>query len=125
MTKRIAAAVVCIVLALAVSLGSFIFITVKTNEMLSLIGSIEQTRKTGENAEKYFEELFGLWNGNRRFFAFMLKHADADELERDFIRLSGYYGRKDADELWEAVTECRAALEVMLDGENPVPENIF
>lgn len=115
----------CVTLALSLSLGSFIFITAKTNKMLSLIDSIEQTEKTGESAKKYFEELFELWNGSRRFFAFMLKHADADELERDFIRLSGYYGRKDTDELWEAVIECRAALEVMLDGENPVPENIF
>lgn len=118
MTKRLIAAAVCVALALSVSLGSFLFIRRETAVLLTGLSA-------AQNDPQMLEEVLREWKKVKRRYAFMLKHADADELERCFIKLADYLAEGDRDEWNEAVTDCRAALEVMLDGEIPKPENIF
>lgn len=125
MTKRMVIAAVCLAAALGVSLFSVSFITNRTRSFIALLEQAQQIRSENGDASDVIEKTLAAWNEDRPVFAVMLKHADADELERCFIRIEEHFRHGSTELLWESVTECKAALEVVLDGELPKAENLL
>lgn len=125
MTKRIIIAVICIITALSFSGGSYFYISHKTKEMVSYLTTAEELYSEGENFAAEAGKALAIWDEVKGKFGVMIKHEDADELERCFITIGDYMENGSSEELFVAVASCKAALEVMLDGEMPKSENIF
>lgn len=125
MNKRLLIAVVCIITALVISAGSIVYISVKTKEIVGYLEAAVQKHENGEDISYDTEKALVVWDEVKQRFGIMIKHVDADELERNFIKIADYLESGNNDELFVTVCECKAALEVMLDGELPKCENIF
>ena len=66
-----------------------------------------------------------LWSDKRELLGVILKHSDTDEIEKYFYQISTFRENGAAADLFAAVEECRAAIEVMLRGEDPAARNVF
>lgn len=125
MKKRIIAAALCVVFALASGLSGLFCLQTDTKKLIGMLESAQTAFIKGEDASEYIASAQEFWRKRSRFLGIMLKHEDVDELERCFIRLEDHYNSGNDDETREALTDCRAALLVVLDGEYPRPDNIF
>ena len=125
MTGRvlIAAALIAAALALScVSLGA-----VKEVGQ-SLIGCLEDAETLYAEKGDYaapLEKALRLWNDKRELLGVLLKHSDTDEIEKLFCRIGKLREQGPEADLFAAVEECRAAVEVMLRGEDPAARNVF
>lgn len=125
MTKRVIAAAVLIAAALTLSC-----VTLHSVKKVgrTLIGYLEEAEeKRAENGEFFapLDKAERLWNDRRDMLGVLLKHSDADEIEKYFYQIAKYKTTGDTDALFEAVEECRTSIEVMLRGEDPAARNIF
>ena len=125
MTKRVIAGLALIAVALTASCV-LLHEVKKTGQ--SLIGCLEEAaQRYGENGDYKtpLEKAQRLWNERRDMLGVILKHSDADEIEKYFYQIARYLSTGETKELFEAVEDCRAAIEVMLRGEDPAARNIF
>lgn len=121
--KRLVPAVCCLLSALALSVGSFMFIRAET---LNLCSQLEAAADS--SAEDLFtsaKKICAEWERVRTPFGALLKHSDADELEKSFLYIKDRIADGSETELREACGECVIALKVILEGEKPDTANIF
>ena len=125
MTKRVTAAVALIAAALALSCGSLRYVE-KVGQALT--GYLEQAQERREKGGDYggpLEQAEQLWREKREMLGVLLKHSDADEMEQLFYKIAKYRETGDTERLFETVEDCRAAIEVILRGEEPAARNVF
>ena len=125
MTERVIIAVTLIAAALAVSITSLICVNRNTEKLISFLEQAEEQYLADEDYSHAIDSAVALWNEKRAVFGILLKHADTDEIDRYFHKMEAYRAAGNADGLFDAAEDCRAALIVMLSGEQPKPGNIF
>ncbi len=119
MTKRIIIACIFLAFATLISIFSAVYVTAATEKMLMKIDSFED--KILSDDEYDISELTDLWGKYKNTFGIILKHQDADVLDRYFLLLDS----QDNEELLETIRELSAFLKVTAEGEKLKIENIF
>ena len=125
MTKRVVAAAALIAAALAVSWVSLRCVEKTGRALLGYLEQAEELREKNGDYGKPLEQAEQLWRDKREMLGVVLKHSDADELEKYFCRIAACREAGETEQLFETVSECRAAVEVILRGEEPAARNIF
>lgn len=118
MTKRVVIAVILFFAALSGSVSANIYTISAFEDMKTVISQSE------ENAEKA-KELLEIWEKNKVALSVLLKHADADRIERYFELLEIYGGGENHTMLNTVFFELEAFIEVTEQGEKLKLENIF
>ncbi len=124
MLKRLLLSGVLIITAAALSISSFFYIRTVSEDMLERTDEIVGLYENGEDFFYETKELINRWNENSLLFGIVLKHTDADSLDRYFLILENTL-RKDNVTFIRTLRELRAFLTVCLDGEKPRADNIF
>lgn len=125
MSKRVVIAVGLIAAALALSCATLGKVK---NVGQTLIGYLEEAEALHAENGDYaapLDKALQLWSDKRELLGVILKHSDTDEIEKYFYQISTFRENGAAADLFAAVEECRAAIEVMLRGEDPAARNIF
>ena len=125
MTKRVIAAVTLIALALAVSCGSLRYVNKAGKALTGYLEQAQEKHEEGGDYKKPLEQAQTLWKEKREMLGVLLKHSDADEMEQYFYKIGKYLETGDTEKLFETVEDCRAAVEVILRGEEPAARNVF
>ena len=123
MTKRLVIAVIFLTAALAGSIFSFILVQSAFDEMLEIADNAVTAQE-----DEFFaltERLISLWDKNGRSIEIILKHTDADTLEKYFILLRGMAENKNKDGMVRLLRELSAFITVTAEGEKPEIQNIF
>lgn len=124
MLKRLLLSGVLIITAAALCISSFLYIRFVSEDMLE---RTDRILTLYENEEDFFyetKELIDTWNDNSLLFGIVLKHTDADSLDRYFLMLESTL-QEDNVTFIRTLIELRAFLKVCLDGEKPRADNIF
>ena len=125
MIKRLIIAVFCIVLAFCMCIFSLRYIRINSEALINFFDSAVERRESGGDWEQPLRECLELWDKKNTVFGIFLKHTDADELDRYFIRLEAELNRKSEDGTFDVVNQLRASLLVVLAGEQAKAENVF
>ncbi len=121
--KRVIPAVCCLLTALLLSSGAYAYIKNHTEKLCEQLESV--LRADDAEAFEAAEKAFGEWEDIRSCFGALLKHSDADELEKCFLRIKDCIREGDREKLNDAARDCIIALEVVKKGEKPNAANIF
>lgn len=123
MKKRLAAGIAAIVLALGMACTGFYYTDKESKKLISFVEQALQT--TGgemfSRARRAVEE----WERREVFFSAILKHNDADELQKLYHMLDKYASEQNDGMTDYYLKKCLAEIKVMLEGERPIIENIF
>ncbi len=123
MTKRLIIAIIFLAVALSGSIFSFVLVQSVFDEMLEIA---KAAVTAGENEfYDYTQRLIGLWDKNGRSIEIILKHTDADTLEKYFILLRDMAENKNKDGMVRLLRELSAFITVTAEGEKPEIQNIF
>ncbi len=125
MMKRVAAAVLMLAAALTVSWASLGYVRQAGDRIAALLEEAEALHCAGEPYAAALDAARQLWEEKHGALGALLKHSDTDEIEKYFYKIKQYTAQGNAEQLFEAVEDCRAAIEVMLRGEDPAARNIF
>ncbi len=125
MMKRVIAAVALLGAALAVSWWSLDYVRDVGGRIVALLEEAETRRAAGEDYSAALDAAQKLWREKHGAMGALLKHSDTDEIEKYFYKIEKCRAQGHTEELFEAVEDCRAAVEVMLRGEDPAVRNIF
>lgn len=123
MAKRLIIAALFLILSFSVSFLSHIYFVNTSEKIISEIDSAVYSDEA--DGAEHIESLLSLWEKNKNYFAILLKHSDADTVDRYFLELSSLRENGDADSIFSLLTELKAFVRVTLDGEKPKIENIF
>lgn len=126
MTKRLIIAAVFLIVAFCIGLFTHIYFVNTSELMIDVID--KAINADDEDVSEYIDELTLLWKENKRFFAILLKHSDADTADRYFLMLKSYgekEKKEEKDETMLILRELKAFISVTLEGEIPKIENIF
>lgn len=126
MTKRLIIAAVFLIVAFCIGLFTHIYFVNTSELMIDVID--KAINADDEDVAEYIDELTLLWKENKRFFAILLKHSDADTADRYFLMLKSYgekEKKEEKDETMLILRELKAFISVTLEGEIPKIENIF
>lgn len=126
MTKRLIIAAVFLIAAFCIGLFTHIYFVNTSELMIDVID--KAINADDEDVSEYIDELTLLWKENKRFFAILLKHSDADTADRYFLMLKSYgekEKKEEKDETMLILRELKAFISVTLEGEIPKIENIF
>lgn len=123
MTKRLVIAALFLTVSLTGSLIAYFYIQTVFGEMSELA----ETAYCSEEADfiPSTEKLLEKWQGNRRTIAVILKHTDADTLEKYFLLLEKFKDSDDTEFLRRTLGELIAFIKVTAEGEKAEIENIF
>lgn len=118
---------ICILAALiGVSVFSGVSINKSCTELIELTeqlhGHIDAKRTS--DAEKTAGEFLKTWRKFRKYAAVMIKSDKLSEIDSTGSRII-YLIESDSDEVSAEVAELRGMLELLLDGEKPIPRSIF
>ena len=120
--KRLIPAVMCLAAALWLSAGSYMYIKSQTAQLCAAADAVLSSENEAfENARSLCEK----WEKVRVPFGSLLKHSDADELEKCFILMHDSCEASDIEALLKTAEDCRTALQVVLEGEKLSIANIF
>ncbi len=125
MKIRVIAAVALLAAALAVSCWSLHYVRETGGKIASSLEEAELKYAAGEDYAPALDAARKLWEEKHGALGVLLKHSDTDEIEKLFYKIKTYRERGRKEELFEAVEDCRAAVEVMLRWEDPAARNIF
>ncbi len=123
MTKRLVIAAVFLLASLSGSISSYIYIQTVFGELEAIAENVYES-----DDENYFEEISILnekWQKNSRAVAVILKHTDADTLERYFHTLEKSASSGDIYFSRKILSELIAFLRVTAEGEKAEIQNIF
>lgn len=123
MTKRLVIAVIFLTAALSGSIFSFVLVQSVFDEMLEIADNAVTAQE-----DEFFaltERLISLWDKNGRSIEIILKHTDADTLEKYFILLGDMAETKNKDGTVRLLRELSAFITVTAEGEKPEIQNIF
>ena len=123
MIRRALAGTLALFLSLGLSLASFYVVREKGRRLISAAESALFVRY--DDMENRAGDMLTFWKENRKLFFALLKHSDADALSLSFDRLSTALERGDREIALECVSEIRAEMRAILDGETPGIGNIF
>lgn len=121
--KRLIPALACILAALLIGVGTFMFTSEKTKDLSSRIDRALNESDGGLYSSA--QQLFDSWEDVQMTFGAFLKHSDADELAKLFYKINDCVENKDEQGLREALGECRTALRVIIEGEKLDVANVF
>ncbi|MDR2515628.1 MAG: DUF4363 family protein [Christensenellaceae bacterium] len=116
-------------MALLILLGAVLLLLLlqgQTGEMLLLCEKIDQN--LDENPDAAIEaakELERLWPAYHNSWQFFTMHSDLDEIERGLIELQAALSRREFEEAQRCCTLLRAAVEAVLEKENPSLRNVL
>ena len=119
----VAAALLCA--ALAVSWYSLRYVRETGGKLAASLEEAESRYSAGEDYAAALDAARKLWQEKHGALGVLLKHSDTDEIEKFFYKIEIYAKQGNKERLFEAVEDCRAAVEVMLRGEDPAARNIF
>ena len=125
MKKRVIAAVALLAAALTVSCGSLCYVRQVGGRIAASLEEAEVRYAAGGEYAAALDAAQRLWEEKHGVLGALLKHSDTDEIEKCFYKIEKYTSQGNADPLFEAVEDCRAAVAVMLRGEDPAARNIF
>ena len=125
MEIRVIAAVALLAAALTVSCLSLRYVRQTGGKIAALLEEAESKYVAGENYDTALDAARKLWEEKHGALGVLLKHSDTDEIEKLFYKIRKYREQGRKEQLFEAVEDCRAAVEVMLRGEDPAARNIF
>lgn len=123
MNERLVISIVFLSLAVAVSVFSFLYISSVSQELLVLADSVTEDIKEGDTSSA--RELIALWQEHKRGFAIILKHSDADAIDRYFLLFADALSSGDREQILRAVSDISSFMQVTAEGEKPKIENIF
>lgn len=123
MNERLVISIVFLSLAVAVSVFSFLYISSASEELLVLADSVTADIKEGDTSSA--RELISLWQEHQRGFAIILKHSDADAIDRYFLLFADAISSGDRERMLIAVSDISSFMQVTAEGEKPKIENIF
>ena len=123
MNERLVISIVFLSLAVAVSVFSFLYISSASEELLVLADSVTADIKEGDTSSA--RELISLWQEHKRGFAIILKHSDADAIDRYFLLFADALSSGDRERMLIAVSDISSFMQVTAEGEKPKIENIF
>ena len=124
MLKRLLLSGVLIITAAALCISSFVYIRSVSEDMLERADRIISLYEGGDEFLYEAKELIDKWNENSLMFGIVLKHTDADSLDRYFLVLENTVNA-DKVTFIRTLRELRAFLIVCLEGEKPRADNIF
>ena len=123
MTKRLVIAALFLSIALTGSLLSYFYIQDTFSEIGELAYKAYYSDESGIDAAS--KKLIEKWKEKQRAVAVILKHTDADTLEKFFLLLEKFRNSDDEEFLRRTLGELIAFLEVTAEGEKAEIENIF
>lgn len=121
--KRVIPALCCLLAALVLSAGAYAYIKTHTEKLCAELENVAGSDDAA--AFEAAEKAFGEWRNMRTCFGALLKHSDADELEKCFLRIADCIRGGDREKLNDAAMDCIIALKVVEKGEKPNAANIF
>ena len=125
MKIRVIAAVALLTAALTVSWLSLRYVRQTGGKIAAFLEEAESRYAAGESYDAALDAARKLWEEKHGVLGVLLKHSDTDEIEKLFYKIKKYRKQGRKEQLFEAVEDCRAAVEVMLRGEDPAARNIF
>lgn len=125
MSKRVAVALCLLLSALLAGAGSYIYLENVSESILVLTDSISVKCRSGEDYSEDYASLRQLWDRHSVFLAVILKHSDADTLDRFFMFLEDAEESSDRQMLVTVLSQLDAYILVTVQGEAPRVENIF
>ena len=123
MTKRTVVGILCILLAVLLGAGGEGYLRGTARGLLNA-AEVPETA----SAEAVFaaaERTVSLWDGRQALLGVILKHSDADALDKLFLRLRYALDARDAGLCTEALLACRTEVAVLLEGERFSWENVL
>ena len=118
MIKRLVVSVALLLSALLLSIFSVYKVQSEIEKVLYEIEANDDIYSCAEN-------ILALRIDNESVFSMLLKHADADTIDRLHLELSSALGNSDEKEIILLLAEIRAFLTVTSEGEKLKSENIF
>ena len=125
MKQRVVIAAVLLAAALGVSCWSLGYVRETGGAIAAALEEAESRYTVGEDYAAALDTAQRVWEEKHGALGALLKHNDTDEIEKYFYQIAKYREQGRAEPLFEAVENCRAAVEVMLRGEDPAARNIF
>lgn len=125
MNKRVMVAVCLIIVALTAGIVSFLYLKNVSAEIISVTESIGERYIEGEDFSGEYEKLTQIWDRHSVLLAVILKHSDADTLDRYFLLLEQADKNKDTEMFMTVLSQLNAYILVTVQGEAPRVENIF
>lgn len=125
MNSRLITAIVLVITALFTGIFAFSFISEASAELTGLIEKAEEKVYKGEDCSRELLSVSEGWKKYSRPFAVILKHSDADVLDRYFMMLEEAYKKGDTGYFLQLSGELKVYLRSTVKGEAPVAENIF
>lgn len=123
MKKRLAAGITAIVLALGLAVAGYCYISKESRELTLYVEEALETQ--GEALFDQAHLAVEQWEKREKFFSAILKHNDADELQKLYDMLDKYASQRNGEMTDYYLKKCLTELKVMLEGEKPIIENIF
>lgn len=115
MKLRLTVAVLLLTAAVVCACSSYVYLN---KESRRLIDGIEEALRTDNGLLKQKAlDVCGLWERCEPLFCVLIHHDDADALSRSFYLLRRQALEGSAEEVAEALSDCLANLNVLLDGE--------
>lgn len=125
MGKRLVIAVSALVLAASVSLASVSFLKQACRELTESAYAVIESEEQGRDSRAMYERLTEKWKSSEKLLGMIMKHADADTLDRYFLMLDQFYKNGEFDSAVRVLREIISFLEVAYEGEKLSAENIF
>ncbi len=125
MSKRLVVALCLILVAFIIGTLSYLYLKNTSEKIIETARIIGEKNLADEDFSEEYIELDNLWKKHSTAFSAMLKHSDADVIERYFIVLSDAVKNGDNEIITVIISELCAFLRVTVHGEAPKIENIF
>lgn len=125
MNKRLIAALCLILSALVIGTLSYLYLKNTSEKIIGIAKVIDEKNFGGEDFSGEYNELDALWKKHSKIYAMMLKHSDADTLDRYFIMLDDAVKNSNKNRITVIISELCAFIGVTVHGEAPRAENIF
>lgn len=125
MNKRIIVAISLILCALFAGVISFIYLENVTDIIITTIENISNKYRSNEDYSEEYKKLTQIWSKHSVLFAVILKHSDADTIDRYFLLLEEADKNNDKEFFMLVLSQLDAFLLITVQGEAPRVENIF